>query len=627
MRKAQVKYFAFAKCEKGGKEMTVIERLRDKANSLPTSPGVYIMKNDAGEVIYVGKSKKLKNRVTSYFVGNNHTAKTARMVSLVRDFDYIVCKTEIEALTLENVLIKKHSPKYNIKLKDAKSYPYIKVTNEDFPKLFVTRERRSDRSRYFGPYQGSAAAHTALDAVMRIFGLPTCKRSFPKDIGRERPCIYRDMGRCIAPCTGKVSAEEYRSLVRCACFVLDGNIKGTRDMLYNDMMAASENMEFERAGILRDSIKALECLREKQKVVADAHISRDVFAVFSGETCGMLAMLSVREGSLVKKNEFALTSAQIGEEDVISIIADYYDGVGGVPREIMLDFPLSDENTELLSEYLSLGVKYRVAVRFPERGDGRALCDMALANAKEAERQLRLEGEREDKNVKRLCELLALPELPRRIEAYDISNIGSESITASMVVWESGKLKRSDYRIFNIKSTAGQDDYGSMREALTRRLAHIGDGTPSLGEAPDLILVDGGDAHVGVAKEVLSTSGCEIAVFGMVKDDYHKTRALTDGDGEISIAQEMNVYTFIYNLQEEAHRFAVKSSSRAKTKTLTHSSLEKIEGIGPAKAKRLLAAKTLSEIRNSTAEELMLIKGVGEADARRIYEYYHGGKK
>ncbi len=603
--------------------MTVIERLRDKANSLPSCPGVYIMKNENGDIIYVGKSKKLKNRVTSYFVGNNHTVKTARMVSLVRDFDYIVCKSEIEALALENVLIKKHSPKYNIKLKDAKSYPYIKVTSEDFPKLFVTRERRGDRARYFGPYQGSAAAHTALDAVMRIFGLPTCKRSFPKDIGRERPCIYKDIGRCIAPCAGGVSAEEYRSLVKCAQLVLDGNIKATKEMLYNEMLEASERLEFERAGILRDSINALQCLKEKQKVVADAHISRDVFAVFSGNTCGMLAMLSIREGSLVKKNEFALSTNQLDEDDMISVIVNYYDGVGSVPREIMLDFSLSAENAELLSEYLSLNVKHRVAVKFPERGDGRALCDMAHENAKEAERQLRLEGEREDKNVKRLTELLALPERPARIEAYDISNIGSESITASMVVWADGKLKKSDYRIFNIRSTAGQDDYGSMREALTRRLSHIGDGTPSLGEAPDLILVDGGVGHVGVAREVLSSLGCEIPVFGMVKDDYHKTRGLTDGECEISIAQEFNVYTFIYNLQEEAHRFAVKSTSRAKTKTLTHSSLERIEGIGPAKAKKLLSAKTLSEIRNSTKEELLLIKGINERDAESIYEYYH----
>ncbi len=602
--------------------MTVIERLRDKANSLPLSPGVYIMKNADGCVIYVGKSKKLKNRVASYFTGNNHSLKTARMVSLVRDFDYIVCKTEIEALTLENVLIKKHSPKYNIKLKDAKSYPYIKVTAEDFPKLFVTRDRRSDKARYFGPYQGSASAHAALETVMRIFSLPTCKRTFPKDIGKERPCIYKDMGRCIAPCTGKISSQEYRSLVKCAEWVLDGNVKGTKDMLVREMEEASENLEFERAAALRDGIMALDRLAEKQKVVADAKVNRDVFAVYTTETEGALAMLSIRSGALVNKSEFILSGGAVSDEDVISLIADYYDSTGNIPREVMLDFSLSDEDAELLSEYLSLNTKYRVQIKFPERGDGRALCDMALENAKESARQTRLEGEREDKNVRRLCELLGLPELPRRIEAYDISNIGNENITASMVVWADGKLKKSDYRVFTVKTTDGQDDYGSMREALSRRLSHIGDGSLSLGEAPDLILLDGGEGHVGVGKEVLSEMGLEIPLFGMVKDDYHKTRALTNGENEISIAFEMNVYTFIYNLQEEAHRFAVKNSQKAKIKTMTHSSLEKIDGIGPAKAKALLSAMTLSEIRHADKMRLAKVKGISERDAENIESYF-----
>ena len=274
--------------------MTQIERLRDKANSLPQEPGVYIMKNSDGIVIYVGKSKKLKNRVTSYFVGQSHSYKTLKMVSHVKDFDYIVCKTEIEALTLENVLIKKHSPRYNIKLKDAKSYPYRKVTQEEYPKLFVTRERRSDKAKYFGPYQSSQGAHAALDAVMRIFTLATCKRSFPRDIGRERPCIYRDMGRCIAPCTGKISSAEYRSLVKCAEWVLDGNVKETEKLLAAEMNDAAEKMEFERAAAIRDSIYALARLSEKQKVVADGKVNRDVFAIYTSETDGVLAMLSVR---------------------------------------------------------------------------------------------------------------------------------------------------------------------------------------------------------------------------------------------------------------------------------------------------------------------------------------------
>ena len=603
--------------------MTRIERLRDKANSLPESPGVYIMKNSDGEIIYVGKSKKLKNRVTTYFTGNNHTTKTARMVSLVQDFDYIICGTEIEALALENVLIKKHSPKYNIKLKDAKSYPYIKVTAEEYPRLFVTRERKSDKARYFGPYQSSSAAHTALETVVKIFGLYTCRRSFPRDISKERPCIYRDMGRCVAPCTGSISGEEYRALVKCAEWVLDGNIKETVSSLTRDMEYAAEEMEFERAASLRDSIQALRALVEKQKVVADEKVMRDVFAVYIGETESVLAMLSIRGGALVNKNQFVLSLADFSsEDDAVALIADYYDTAGNIPREIMLDFELSDEDRELLSEYLTLSAPYKVTVKIPSRGDGRRLCDMALENAKETARQNRLTIEREDRSLKRLSELLGISEIPKRIEAYDISNFGNESIFASMVVYADGKLKKSDYRAFSIKSTDTQDDYASMREAIRRRLSHLGDGTASLGETPDLILLDGGVGHVGAIKELLRELDVDIPTYGMVKDDFHKTRAITDGDEEISIAREMNVYTFIYNLQEEAHRFALKHSSRDKSKKLTNSTLTKIPGIGEKKAKLLLSAMPYAKIKIASCDELTKIKGVSRKDAEAIREFF-----
>ena len=603
--------------------MSRIQRLRDKANSLPSVPGVYIMKDADGNIIYVGKSKKLKNRVTTYFTGNNHTPKTTRMVSLVEDFDYIVCKTEIEALTLENVLIKRHMPKYNIRLKDSKSYPYIKVTNEEYPRLFVTRDRRSDRASYYGPYQGASQAYTALEAVVKIFALPTCKRSFPKDIGRERPCIYRDMGRCIAPCAGGITPEEYRERIKSAERVLDGNTAEVREQLRADMELAAEALEFERAAAIRDQLAALEKLSEKQKVVADVKVNRDVFALSFTDGVGAMSMLSIRGGALVNKSVFMLSAADpVTPDEAVSLIASYYDTAGSIPREIMIGFDAEDEDISLLSEYLSLIAGRKVAVKIPERGDGRALCNMAIENAKESARQYRLEGEREDKSIRRLASLLGLPEPPNRIEAYDISNIGNENIVASMVVWSDGRLKKSDYRLFSIKTTEGADDYGSMREALTRRLSHIGDGSLSLGDMPDLILVDGGDAHVGVAKGVLDALSLEIPVFGMVKDDFHKTRALTDGENEISIAKEFDMYAFIYNLQEEAHRFAIKSSQRGKIKTMTHSSLEKIEGIGPKKAKILLAAMPLSKIRNASAEELTAIKGIGQGDAERIAEYF-----
>ena len=608
--------------------MNIIEKLRDKASSLPMTPGVYIMKDEGGNIIYVGKSKKLKNRVSSYFIGNTHTPKTQSMVMRVRDFDYIVCKTEIEALTLENVLIKEHSPKYNIRLKDSKTYPYIKLTREEFPHLTVTRERSGDRARYFGPYASSSSAHTALLTVKKILGLPTCKLSFPKDIKKTRPCIYKDMGRCVAPCTGQVTSEEYARLVSHAADILNGNISEVKRALTSEMEALSENLEFERAAAVRDSINALSSLIEKQKVVGDTKITRDVFGIYVEDGFGVLSLLSIRGGALLSKSDFALAGAlDVSGEDIVSLIASHYDGGGALPKEIMLAFEVDEESVELLSEYLSLIKGAKVNVRTPERGDGKAICDMANKNAEESARQMKLTSERENKNIKRLTELLSLGTPPRRIEAYDISNIGDESIVASMVVYDGGGLKKSDYRLFTIGTTSGQDDYGSMREALTRRLSHIGDGTASLGERPDLILVDGGATHVAVAKEVLSALEEEISVFGMVKDDYHKTRALTDGKSEISIAKEFDVYAFIYNLQEEAHRFAVKASSASKRKTLTHSVLEKIEGIGAAKARALLSAYPLGKIKSSSVDELMAVKGIGRSDAERIYAYFRKNEK
>lgn len=604
--------------------MTRLLRLRDKANSLPATPGVYIMKSREGTVLYVGKSKALKHRVGSYFTGTGHSTKTARLVSLIDDFDYILCDTEIEALALENVLIKKHTPKYNIKLKDAKSYPYIKVSAGEYPVLSVTRERRADRAHYYGPYAGTSQAYTALDTVKKIFSLPTCKRRFPADIGKERPCIYLDMGRCLGLCRGTVSAEEYRAAVRMAQDVLDGHIRPTVQALRADMLSAAEAMEFERAAALRDSITSLERLLEKQKVVADVKVHRDVFALYSSETEGVLSMLSVRDGAVVHKNEFILSAASLADaEDAMQLIADYYDTQSSIPPQVLLDFPLTEEDLSLLSEYLTLLAGHKVSVRTPERGDGRRLCDLAQENAAEAARQYRLENEREDKHVRRLAELLALPERPTRIECYDISNIGREAIVGAMIVYEGGRYKKSDYRLFSVRTADGPDDYASMREVLRRRLSHVGDGSPSLGTAPDLILLDGGDAHVRVGAEVLRELSLDIPLFGMVKDDFHKTRAITDGEREISIAQEQSVYTFIYKLQEEVHRFAITSSQKEKRRTIKHSTLERIEGIGPAKARRLLAAMPLGELRRADEATLAAIRGISEADAKAIYAYFH----
>ena len=405
------------------------------------------------------------------------------------------------------------------------------------------------------------------------------------------------------------------------------DFEATLEMLRTDMTDAAENMEFERAATLRDSIRALEILSEKQKVVADAKVNCDVFSLYTSETEGVLAILSIRGGALVNKNEFVLSLSELtSPEDALSLIVSYYDTSGAVPREVLVDFELAEDDAALLSEYLSLNSKYKVAVKKPERGDGRAFCDMARKNAEESARQWRLEGEREDKNLRRLATLLGLSYIPERIEAYDISNIGNENITASMIVYEDGKLKKSDYRTFTVKTTAGADDYGSMREVLSRRLSHIGDGTLSLGDSPDLILLDGGSTHVGVVKPIVESMALDIPVFGMVKDDFHKTRAITDGEREISIAYEAGVYAFIYKLQEEAHRFAVKKSQGAKIKTMTTSTLEKIEGIGPKKAKALLSSMPLAKIKNASEKELSAVKGIGPSDAKKIYDYYHKNK-
>lgn len=604
--------------------------LREKAATLPLSPGVYLMRDREGTVIYVGKSRKLKNRVTSYFVGNDHSVKTARMVSRVADFDYILCDGEMEALTLENVLIKRHAPKYNVKLKDAKSYPYIKISRGEYPALTVTRRREDDHARYFGPYQSSATAHEALDAVKRVFSLPTCRRSFPAEIGKERPCIYDQMGRCVAPCRNGVSAEEYRALVKCAGWVLEGNVADTERELTDAMKSASEREEYEIAAKYRDRIAALHRLSDKQKVVGDASVSRDVFAIWEDDLSGVFAVLNVRGGKLLNKNEYLFSAGEIAEaNDATGLLLRYYSEIGDYPREVLTDFPLDPEDCAVLSELFSREAKHAVSVRVPKRGELRELCDMAQANARQRAERYRAEAAREEGTLVSLASLLGLEVLPERIEAYDISNLGSEHLTASMAVFVNGQPKRSDYRTFRIKTVEGVDDYGSMREALTRRLAHIGDGSPSLGVAPDLILVDGGIGHVHAAKTALSDAGQEgIPVFGMIKDEFHKTRAMTDGENEIAFARQHEVYVLIYRIQEEAHRIAVSSVMRAKSKTLTRSSLEKIAGIGPAKAKRLLAAfGSLRTLAAATEGEIAAVGGISKRDAKAVADHFAAKRK
>ncbi|MBQ2719485.1 MAG: excinuclease ABC subunit UvrC [Clostridia bacterium] len=596
--------------------------LRKKAAALPAEPGIYLMKDKDGRILYVGKSRKLKNRVGSYFVGR-HARKTERMVAAVADFDTVLCGSEMEALTLENTLIKKHKPPFNIKLKDAKSYPYLKLTDEPYPRLIVTRDRTDGRGDYFGPYPGMGEAYAAMEAVTRAFRLPTCRRRFPEDVGKERPCLYADMGRCRALCRTLPRVEEYAELVRGVRRVLSGHIGDTVAAVETAMAEAAEDERFEEAARLRDTAAALRRLRDKQRVVSDPDVECDAVALYGDEGGGVLSVLSIREGALVSKCDYPLAAGELTDAPAIFTFLGGLYRTGTVPHELLLGFSAEEEELWELSETLSALAGRRVAVLVPERGKKKQLCDMARENARLTLERREAEREVRDRTAVRLASLLGLEVVPDRIEAFDISELGHEAITASMVVFCEGKKKPSDYRLFRMTEQEGVDDYAAMRTAIARRAAHFGDGSPSLGTPPDLILVDGGRGQVNAAREALRAAGAEIPVFGMVKDDYHKTRALSDGEGDISIATDRGLYSFIYTIQEEAHRFAVKSVHKKKRQALRHSALLDIEGIGSVKARLLLqhygSIKRLSE---ASAEEIAALPKITALDAKRIRAYF-----
>ncbi|MBQ2729321.1 MAG: excinuclease ABC subunit UvrC [Clostridia bacterium] len=613
------------------KEST-IEYLRNKAALLPKSPGVYIMENRDGKVIYVGKSRALKNRVTSYFHGA-HNVKTDKMVSHVADFRYITCDTEMEALVLENNLIKQYTPKYNILLKDAKSYPYIKVTtHEDYPRVVMTR-KRSEKGTFFGPYSGTSTVFSVISTIEKTLGLPSCKKKFPEDIGKGRPCVYRQIGRCCGLCAGDVSRDEYGELIKCAIQLLRGNTGDVEKALTERMMAAAEDERYEEAARCRDSITALRKLGEKQKTQLSPDTECDIVALASHEGCDCAAVIYVRGGMICDSEYFMFGADEItgadgdeGEETPFaSFLVNLYSCREYIPKEVLLSFEMSSDDREAVSAYLSSKAGRKITVRTPVRGEGRKLCLMAEKDAIRHSETRRKKDDSDEKLLAALASLLSLEVLPERIEAYDISNLGSEHITAGMIVCQAGKLKKSDYRYFRIKGKDAPDDYGSMRETITRRLSHIEDKDDgSFSKLPDLILLDGGAAHVAVVREIIDESGYEIPVFGMVKDEHHKTRTLVTDTREISIARDPEIFRFIYKLQEEVHRFTVSRMTEAKRKTLKTSSLEKIKGIGPAKAKKLLLSfGTISRIKDASPEEIKNVGKMSEADAKAIYEHFH----
>ena len=597
--------------------------LREKASLLPLSPGVYIMRGDGGKVIYVGKSKKLKNRVSQYFHETDFkSVKTDMMTSLVRDFEYIVCDTETEALTLENSLIKLYKPRYNIKLKDDKSYPYISVNmHDEYPRFTVTRKREDPRALYFGPYSGTTVVYGIINAMQKTFGLPACNRRFPRDKGKVSHCIYRQIG-CLAPCDENVTSEQYRESFSEAVDFLSGNYKKITDELTEKMLYASENEMFEAAAVCRDRIRAIEKLREKQKVVASPEVERDVISAYAGDAVSAVCVFYIRGGKLTDSEIFYFSGGEILDSSALcSFICELYVRREYIPKEITVGGELSESDKELCESWLSEKTNKKVNLTIPLRGEKKKLCDMAKENAEQKCKEYLLSSQKTDKTLARLASLAGLETVPERIEAFDISNIGDEHITAGMVVFENGKPKKSDYRIFRMKTVSTRDDYASMREAVSRRCAHLSDDGAV---APDLFLIDGGAAHVSAAKQAMREAGYDIPTLGMVKDDKHRTRALVGEDGdEIQILSEQQVYSLIYKIQEEVHRFTISKMMGGKRKAEKTSVLENVSGVGTAKAKALLAVfGGLSAIKQADISELCRVKGITESIAKNIKEYF-----
>lgn len=601
----------------------IISELRSKAAGLPLQSGVYLMKNSDGKIIYIGKSRALKNRVSQYFQDGEKDAKTAAMVKNVRDFDYMLTNSETEALNLENKLIKLHKPKYNILLKDAKSYPYIKVSlNEEYPRVFMTRRRSDDKAAYFGPYSSAALAGNLIKTINKAFMLPVCKKRFPRDIGKTRPCIYSQIGQCSAVCSGKVDKSEYREAFKDIVSFLKGDFSEVKRSLEEKMRYASDNMAYEAAASYRDRIKSLSLLWDKQKIVGAPHDQYDIVALYSDDLVSCIAIYYVRDGAVIDSDNFIFTGEKLTDRDsVVSFLCDLYSRRDYIPKQIYLGFAFDEEQISFFSSYLcELSSGRKINVRIPARGDYKKLCDMVYENARIHAGEYNLKAERDNELLVKLAQLLALEVVPETIEAIDISNYGADNITAGIVAFRNGKPDKSRYRIYKIRGVSGApDDYSSMREAMSRRLSHEEEQP-----LPDLFLLDGGKGHVSVIRELFQEKGVDVPVFGMVKDDHHKTRSLTDGVDEISIAREHSVFVFIYSIQEEVHRFTVKSMKNAKSKSLTHSTLENINGIGRKKAAILLSEfKSIKKLSAATSEEISRVKGISERDAESVYAYFH----
>lgn len=614
----------------------------EELKKLPRKPGVYIMRDDKDVILYVGKAINLHNRVRSYFRENiGRGPAIDQMVSLIARFEYIVTDSELEALVLENNLIKENSPKYNTLLKDDKTYPYIKVTvGEDYPRILFSRTMKKDKSRYFGPYTSAAAVKDTIELLNKLYQLRTCNRVLPRDTGLERPCLNYHIKQCLAPCQGYVSKEEYRQQVAGALEFLNGNYSPILKDLEEKMNKAAGELEFEEAARYRDLLSSVRQVSQKQKITEGVGEDKDILALYQDETEAVVQVFFVRDGKLIGREHYYMTHVPENNKPAIlqDFVKQFYAGTPFIPRELMLQYEIED--AELIEKWLSERKGSRVYLKVPKIGSKEKLVELAAQNAKLVLSQDREKLKREEGRtigaVKEISDLLQLPLTgTARMEAYDISNINGFENVGSMVVYEKGKPKRSDYRKFKIKSVSGPDDYACMREVLTRRFRHGMEESKELEEQemdqeygsftkfPDLILMDGGRGQVNIALSVLEELGIDIPVCGMVKDDNHRTRGLYYHNIELPIDTHSEGFKLITRIQDEAHRFAIEYHRSLRSKTQVKSVLDDIPGVGPARRKALMRHfKSLEEIRQASVEELMEIPEMNERTAEEIVAFF-----
>ncbi len=604
------------------------KELRKKAMQLPLSPGVYIMHDKTGEIIYIGKAKALKNRVSQYFGSDrNHEEKVRRMVSNVDWFEYIITDSEFEALVLESSLIKQNQPKYNILLKDDKGYSYIRVSGGAWPRITEVKKIEDDGAKYIGPYLSSWSIKQTIDSARKIFRLPDCNRKFPQDFGKGRPCLNYFIKQCCAPCRGRISEEEYNEAFQQALDFIKGGSSTSVRALTARMEEAAENMEFELAARLRDRISAINKMKERQKVVASRVEEQDVFALAQGDTHTAFEVFRFTGGKLSDRESFLTEGCQPDPEARSEFLRQYYGIRDRVPPVVALDGEIEDQ--ELLERWLSEKRGRAVHITVPQRGEQHQLVQMCHTNAAESIAQHTGSTGRDASALDELRRLLGLEKAPAYIESYDISNLQGGENVAGMIVFENGRPLKSAYRKFKIKTVSGQDDYGSMREVIRRRFEEYkshqaeGDNT-GFGRLPDLILLDGGKGHVAAVQPVLEEMGVEVPLFGMVKDDKHRTRAIALTGGEIAISSTRRAFTLVSSIQDEVHRFAIGYHRQQRKKSAISSTLTSIEGIGQTRAKALLKHfKTVTAISNADLQELEDAPGMTKSAARRVYEFFH----